>query len=280
MPDVTIVDHLAPLLEKPKGAVVDLWGVVHNGVAAFPEALDALTRFKAKGGRVVLLSNAPRPSGLVYLQLDRLGVPRNLYDAVVTSGDAARTALEAQGLGAVLHIGPERDRPLFDGLAMDLVETPESADLVVCTGLLDDDTETAETYRAQLEACQARGLTLVCANPDRIVMRGSKVIPCAGAVAKLYEALGGRVDWHGKPYPSVYDRSLAILGTLPAETIAIGDGIETDIPGANAQGIPAILVTGGVHAELWDDPPDGVRLGKVLDRHGLHVTAAIDRFRW
>lgn len=280
MSSLLIVEHLAPHLREAKGAVVDLWGVVHNGVAAFPDALDALARFRDVGGRIVLLSNAPRPFSVVHEQLDRLGVPRHLYDAVVTSGDATRSALEAGSARHVLHIGPARDLPLFEGLPLDLVANAGAADCAVCTGLVDDETETAETYRATLEACLARGLPLICANPDRIVQRGDRIIPCAGAVAKLYETMGGTVEWHGKPYPSVYDRALAVLGTAPGETIAIGDGIETDIPGANARGIPAVLVTGGVHAPLWGDPPEAARLSAVLDSHGLRVAAAIDRFRW
>lgn len=280
MSSVNIVAGLAPLLARAEGAIVDLWGVVHNGVAAFPEALDALARFRLQGGRVVLLSNAPRPFGVVLLQLDRLGVPRDLYDAVVTSGDATRAALEASPARRVLHIGPSRDLPLFEGLPMELAGGAHDADLAVCTGLVDDETETAQDYRPMLQHCLERGLRLLCANPDRIVQRGSHIIPCAGAVAKLYEEMGGTVEWHGKPYPSVYDRALAILDTARDRTLAIGDGIETDVPGANAQGIPVALVTGGVHARLWGDPPDAARLGAVLADHGLHVAAAIDRFRW
>lgn len=276
-----LITNAAPLLGPARGAIVDLWGVMHNGVAAFPEAVDALARFRAgRDARVVMLSNAPRPSPVVRLQLDKFGVPPSVYDAIVTSGDAARQSLEARPGLAVFHIGPERDMPLFEGLKLDLVSGLAEADAVVCSGLRDDERETAEDYRPLLEAALARGLPLVCANPDRIVARGARTIPCAGAVARLYETMGGTVEWHGKPYPSVYGRSLELLGTDPAETIAIGDGIETDIPGANAQGIPALLVTGGVHAPLWGDPADAGRLSAALTDHGLHVAGAIDRLRW
>lgn len=278
---VLLLDHAAPLLTEAKGAIVDLWGVVHNGVAAFPASLDALARFRdGRTSRVVLVSNAPRPRHVVFAQLDRLGVPRSLYDAVVTSGDATRESLAARPGARIRHIGPDRDLPLFEGLDLQLVPTVGAADLVVCTGLLDDETETAEDYRAELEAAKALNLTLVCANPDRIVARGDRIIPCSGALAWAYHDLGGTVEWHGKPHASVYHRALDLLGTAPDQTIAIGDGIETDIPGANRQGIPALLVTGGVHADLWGDPPDEHRLRQVLDDHGLKVAAAIDRLRW
>lgn len=276
-----LLDHAAPLLTEAKGAIVDLWGVVHNGVAAFPASLDALARFReGRAAPVVLVSNAPRPQQLVYQQLDRLGVPRGLYDAVVTSGDAARDALAGRAGARVRHIGPHRDLPLFDGLDLRLVADMAAADLVVCTGLLDDEVETADDYRDELEAARALGLTMVCANPDRIAARGNKIILCAGALARAYEAMGGTVEWHGKPHAAVYHRALDLLGTAPDQTIVIGDGIETDIPGANRQGIPALLVTGGVHADLWGDPPDEARLRQVLDEHGLKVAAAIDRLRW
>jgi len=276
-----LLDHAAPLLTEAKGAIVDLWGVVHNGVAAFPASLDALARFReGRAAPVVLVSNAPRPQQLVYQQLDRLGVPRGLYDAVVTSGDAARDSLAGRAGARVRHIGPPRDLPLFDGLDLRLVADMAAADLVVCTGLLDDEVETADDYRDELEAARALGLTMVCANPDRIAARGSKIILCAGALARAYEAMGGTVEWHGKPHAAVYHRALDLLGTAPDQTIVIGDGIETDIPGANRQGIPALLVTGGVHADLWGDPPDAARLRQVLDEHGLKVAAAIDRLRW
>lgn len=276
-----LVAHAGPVIAQARGAIVDLWGVMHNGVAAFPEAVEALTRFRAgrKAG-VVLLSNAPRPSPVVRQQLDRLGVPPSVYDAIVTSGDATRLALAERRGAAVRHIGPARDLPLFEGLDLSLVPDLRDADVLVCSGLLDDETETAEDYRALLDQARARGLTLVCANPDRIVARGARTIPCAGAIAALYRDMGGQVEWHGKPYDSVYDRSLTLLGTAPEETIAIGDGIETDIPGANRRGIPALLITGGVHAPLWGDPPDATRLGAVLNDHGLSVEAAIDRLRW
>ena len=280
MSESVLIAHAAPLFARARGAIVDLWGVVHNGVAAFPEALDALDRFRRAGGRVVLLSNAPRPSSVVLHQLDRLGVPRALYDAVITSGDATRDSLAERPGARLFHIGPARDLPLFEGLDAEMCESAESAELLVCTGLLDDETETAEDYRPVLERGLAAGLPLVCANPDRIVKRGEKVIPCAGAVARLYAEMGGAVEWHGKPHPSVYGRSLALLGTDRSETLAVGDGIETDIPGANTQDIPALLITGGVHAPLWGDPPDAGLLAAELATHGLRVDGAMDRLRW
>ncbi|MFA5122737.1 TIGR01459 family HAD-type hydrolase [Zavarzinia sp.] len=281
LPDVNLVGHAGPLLAAARGAVVDLWGVMHNGIAAFPDAVDALARFRdGRRAGVVMLSNAPRPSAVVRLQLDRLGVPRELYDFIVTSGDVTRDALAAAGYRHLWHVGPERDLPIYEGLNVTLTDDLDAAEALVCTGLVDDERETAEDYRPLLEAALSRGLALVCANPDRIVKRGADVIPCAGAVAALYEEMGGTVEWHGKPYPSVYSRSLGLLGTAPGETLAVGDGIETDIPGANAQNIPALLVTGGVHASIWGDPPDPARLTAALAERQLSVAAAIDRLRW
>lgn len=276
----TLLSHAAPLFEDADGAIVDLWGVVHNGVAAFPAALQALDRFKRRGGRVILLSNAPRPSDVVIAQLDRLGVDRALYDGIVTSGDSARAAIAARAGARLYHIGPPRDLPLFEDLDVERVTGMAKAEAIVCSGLLDDETETAEDYRAVLSEALEAGLPLVCANPDRIVARGERVIPCAGAIARLYADMGGAVEWHGKPHGLVYDLTLERLGTAPDRTLAVGDGIETDIPGANAQGIPALLVTGGVHADLWGDPADPERLAAQLDAHGLHVAGAIDRLRW
>ncbi len=176
------IDRFAALAPGYDAVLSDVWGVVHNGVAATPAACDALTRFRAQGGTVMLITNAPRPGAVVVKFLDRLGVPRGAYDGIVSSGDVTRTVMAARPGNKVLHIGPERDLPIFDGLGLDFVPLAE-ADYAVCTGLRDDETETAENYRDELAAMRARGLFMVCGNPDLVVERGDKLVPCAGAVA-------------------------------------------------------------------------------------------------
>src|SRR5262249_36895946 len=186
------VDHFAALASDYDVVLCDVWGVVHNGIAAYPEAGDALTRFRRSGGTVVLVSNSPRPGVPVTQQLDQLGVVRTAYDGVVTSGDVTRGVLGERPGATVFPIGPARHLPIFDGLAIRFTSL-EVADCVVCSGLFNDDTETAEDYRELLGRLRARGLLMVCANPDVVVERGDHLVYCAGAIADLYRSLGGEV---------------------------------------------------------------------------------------
>lgn len=231
----------------------DVWGVLHNGVAAFPAAVDALQRFRAGGGRVLLVSNAPRPQGVIAGQLDRLQVPADAYDGILTSGDVARSMIAARGPAPLRHIGPERDLSLFDGLACRLVPL-QQADYIVCTGLFDDERETAADYAAELAAAHARGLPMICANPDLVVDRGGRSIPCAGVIGQAYEALGGVVSYPGKPYGPIYAAALAMAASQTAtpaplgRTLAVGDAMRTDIAGAKGAGIAALMVLEGIHA--------------------------------
>jgi len=185
--------------------LVDIWGVMHNGHRAFPRAIAATRAFRARGGIVVLLSNSPRPSPSVQEQLRRLGVPDDAYDATVTSGDLTRHELDKHKGAIVFHLGPERDLPIFQGLAVKLGR-PEQAELVVCSGLLDDETETPDDYIGLLRTLAARKLPMICANPDHLVERGDRLVYCAGALAALYEQEGGRVIYAGKPYQYRYCR--------------------------------------------------------------------------
>lgn len=250
---VAPVAGLSRLAGRYDAVLCDVWGVIHNGVEAHRAAADALLRFRERGV-VILVSNAPRPGAVVLPHLDSLGVPRGAYDGILTSGDLARQIL-VEGAGqAVHHLGPERDRPLFEGLATRFAPI-EAADIVICTGLVDDERETAEDYRGRLEAMRARDLPMVCANPDIVVERGGQLIPCAGALAALYEEMGGSVFYTGKPHRPIYEAALERVAAAagrpidPARVLAIGDAIRTDIAGAAAFGLDALLIARGIHAE-------------------------------
>jgi HAD superfamily hydrolase (TIGR01459 family) len=245
----------------------DLWGCLHDGVRAFPAAVAALERFRGRGGRVVLLTNSPRPAADVARQLEMLGAPRSSWDAIVSSGDAAQAAMAAGQFGRrVYHIGPERDLGFFDhpdGRPIDVERVPlEDADGIVCTGLFDDRTETPEDYRATILHGKTRGLKLLCANPDIVVDVGDRRIFCAGAIAAAYVAAGGRSYYFGKPHPPIYGLARARLRELvgfevpPDEVLAVGDGIATDIEGAMGENLDALFVTGGLAAEETGTTPE------------------------
>lgn len=290
-----IIARLADISHRYDALFCDLWGCLHNGVAPYPEAVAALAAFKARGGRVILLTNAPRPEGTVAAGLDRMGVPRAVWDAIVTSGDAAQAALVTGAVGRrVWHLGPRKDAPFFEELAPWLAgqRAPErvpfeEAEGIVCTGLFDDLTETPEDYRGRLLAAKARGMKLLCANPDIVVDWGDRRLYCAGALAKLYEELGGESLYFGKPHPPIYDlarRRLAALGGLPPDDriLAIGDGIATDVAGGLAEGLDTLFITGGIAAEAFGpDPerPDEARLRAWLAERQLTPTAAMGRLR-
>lgn len=265
----------------------DVWGVVHDGIAAFPAACEALTKFRAAGGRVVLLTNAPRPSEPIREQLAALGVPDAAWDDVLTSGDVTREILMARPERAILHLGPTRDLSLYDGLPIVLVDD-DRAEAVVATGLLDDAVETPDDYRVRLAALARRRLPLVCANPDIVVDRGAKRVWCAGALARVYEELGGEAILVGKPYPPVYEEArlrLADLCGRPFDrlrVLAVGDALATDIRGACGQRLDVLFVTGGIHATEFGPPdaPDPKRVEMRLMDEDLAVTAIIPRLAW
>jgi HAD superfamily hydrolase (TIGR01459 family) len=265
----------------------DVWGVIHNGVAAFPEACDALARFRAGGGRVVLITNAPRPGAVVVKLLDRLAVPREAYDAIVSSGDVTRAVMVGRPGKSVLHIGPERDLPIFDGLGLHFVSL-EQADYVVCTGLGDDEVETPENYRELLGRMRTRGLFMLCGNPDLVVERGERLVYCAGAIADLYGEMGGEVLYAGKPYRPIYDQALdqvaGLNGRRPAldRVLAIGDSVRTDLKGANDLGVDCLFVTAGIHAEELGSrhDPDVTALAKIFADAGIAPKAVTRRLLW
>ena len=279
-----LIEHFGPLARDYEALLCDVWGVVHNGLAAFPETCTALEQFRQDGGSVVLISNAPRPGAGVIRMLDRLGVARSAYDRIVTSGDVTREFV-ARRAGYVYHLGPERDRGIFSGL--DIQFGPiETAEYVVCTGLFDDETEGPEDYRPLFAQMQARNLLMLCANPDLLVERGERLVYCAGALAELYGSLGGNVLYAGKPHRPIYDEALAaieaIRGTRARRVLAIGDSVRTDLTGAFALGLDCLFVTGGIHAEELGprDNPDLVRLGEIFAAANVRARAVMRRLIW
>lgn len=276
---------LSALADRYDVILCDVWGVLHNGERAWPQASDALTRFREKGGTVVLVSNAPRPSLGVVPQLDQFGVPRSAWDGFVSSGDMTRSLLEASGARKVHHIGPDRDFGLFDDLSIARVGADE-AEIAVVTGLHDDENETPEDYREALEKLKAHNVRVVCANPDRVVERGGAIVWCAGAIADLYEELGGKVEWLGKPYPAIYERALEIAASIRGSTsdksrvIGIGDAVRTDLAGANAIGVDCLFMTGGIHGPDLGHPPAPAVFTELLAQATRPPVGWAQRLTW
>jgi HAD superfamily hydrolase (TIGR01459 family) len=253
MTTLRFVEHLRDLVAGVDVVLSDIWGVVHNGLASFPEACEALHTFRARGGAVILITNAPRPADSVQRQLRKLGVADDIYDSIVSSGDLTRNFVTSRLGQSMYWIGPERDNSIYRGLDAKFAPL-EQADYIVCTGPFDDETESAEDSREMMMQALARKLTLVCANPDIVVERGDRLIYCAGAIAELYRELGGDVVFYGKPHRPIYDQAIALakakLGTETplSRVLAIGDSVRTDLAGAHSYGIDCLFVTRGIHA--------------------------------
>ncbi|MDH3739337.1 MAG: TIGR01459 family HAD-type hydrolase [Alphaproteobacteria bacterium] len=287
-----LVPGVAPLVAQYDAFVVDLWGTLHNGIEPLPGALDCCARLKAAGKSIALLSNAPFRVDVVVSVIDRIGVPRELYDCVLSSGEMAWRAVAERSdpwhaaLGhRVAFIGNDRHRSMLDNPLLEEVEKMVDADFVMCTGPRQA-TDTIEDYRAELQAAASRSLPMVCANPDREVIRGEAREICAGAIAQHYEIeFSGNVAWHGKPFPPVFDEVLRILDTPPrARVLMVGDGIHTDIAGAAAADLDGLLICGGIHAAALgitpgDDPAPTV-LKAFLDEHDQSPRYASARLRW
>ena len=265
-----IIAELNDLGARYDAVFCDLWGCLHNGERPFPAAVAALQRFRAGGGTVVLLTNSPRPRPSVVAQLDGMGVPRDCWDEVVTSGDAAQFGLLSGAVGRrVYHIGAAKDESFFTDFAPDLAEYAaaqemihrvplQEAEGVVCTGLRDDLVETPDDYRAELLLARTLGLPMLCANPDIVVDWGDKRLWCAGALARDYEAAGGRALYFGKPHPPIYDlarRRLAALREGDPQILCIGDGINTDIQGGMGEELDTLFITGGIDAAAFGAEP-------------------------
>ncbi|POF34684.1 TIGR01459 family HAD-type hydrolase [Roseibium marinum] len=284
-----LTDGLRTLAPSYKGILCDVWGVLHNGVAAFEEAHKALATYREEtGGKVVLITNAPRPAKQVGEMLASLGVPAQAYDSIVTSGDVTRDVLMAQGGKTLLHIGPNRDQPLYWDLEATFTSNDEEAEAISCTGLADDETETPDDYRERLQKLADRNLPMICANPDIVVERGDRLVWCAGALARLYEDLGGDVTILGKPHAPIYQAAMKRFETLGGEKIgkkdvlAIGDGLPTDIRGAVSQDIDVLFITAGIHASDFgpSDAPDEQLIRRRLTEEGLRARAALPRLWW
>jgi HAD superfamily hydrolase (TIGR01459 family) len=281
---VPIHDHFEPIASSYQALLCDIWGVLHNGVAAYDGIVETLTRFRASGGRVLLLSNAPRPGAGIPAQLERMGIPREAYDDVLTSGDATHASITTGKFGQTFwHMGPERDWLLFDGLPLTQAEQ-SVAEFVLCTGLFDDDTETPDDYSELLTQLKERDLDLVCANPDIVVDRGERRVYCGGAIAAEYTKIGGRSHYFGKPHAPIYDLARARLSDLSdTQILAVGDGLLTDIKGANDQGIDALFVTGGIAHERCGptvDNPQSDLVTKVLAETDGKAIGAMARLIW
>jgi HAD superfamily hydrolase (TIGR01459 family) len=282
------IEHIEPLARDYDVLLCDIWGVVHNGVAAFPEACDALTRFRLGGGTVILVTNAPRASDAVIRILDRMNVSKQVYDAITSSGDVTRGIVAQRPGERMFHLGPERDHSIFDGLDVTFAAV-ENADYVVCSGLFDDTIETPDNYREMLAAMRGRALFMVCANPDVVVERGDTLVYCAGALADAYAALGGEVLYCGKPHAPIYDKALTTAaslrgGKIPGRdrVLAIGDSVRTDLKGAAAFGLDVMFVTSGLHAEHYGsrEAPDLAALNKVFAAAGVAPKAVTSGLRW
>jgi HAD superfamily hydrolase (TIGR01459 family) len=281
------IDRFSSIAAGYDVVLCDVWGVLHAGVSAYPGAYTALARYRAAGGTAMLLTNAPRPGGTVSRLLDTLGLPRNAYDGIVSSGDVTRELLRERNGQKLFHLGPPRDLPIFENIDAPFASF-EDADYVVCSGLFNDEVETAEDYRGLLQQMRERSLTMICANPDVVVERGDKLVYCAGAVADLYAALGGEVIYAGKPYAPIYTRALQQAEKLRgapvalARVLAIGDSLRTDVKGAAALGIDCLFVTAGIHAEELghrDDPrPDA--LARIFTAEDVRPAAVTKRLEW
>ena len=241
------------LAERYDGAILDLWGVLHDGERPIAGAVDCLAHLRESNWQLVLLSNAPRRAASVADQVAGFGIPAHAYDGIVTSGDLTRAALSKpdawhQSLGPTFyHLGPERDWGLLDGLRYHLVPSPGDCDFILNTGLFDDESETEADYAEMLAEAKSRDIPMICANPDRVVLRGDRRIPCAGAVAAAYEAIGGAVRYHGKPDAGAYDACQLLMPGIPKRRLlAVGDSLKTDIAGASQSGIDSVFVFSGI----------------------------------
>ena len=293
-----LIPSLAAVADRYDAVFCDLWGCLHNGVAAFPAAVAALQAARGRGVKVVLVTNAPRPKSSVEAQLRRLGVPADAWDEIATSGDAAQMGLVSGAVGRRVHaIGAPKDEPFYTDFAPDIAalaaDRPpvqrvglDAAEGLVVTGLRDDLTETPEDYRAELLRAKVLGLPMLCANPDIVVDMGGKRLWCAGALAQAYEAMGGRTLYFGKPHPPIYDlarrRLAALTGRDDAQVLCIGDGIGTDIQGGIGEGLDTLFVTGGIDAAAFGpDPalPDRQKLEPWLAARRLSPSYAIGHLR-
>lgn len=283
-----LVAGLAELAPRYDVILSDIWGVLHNGIESYPAAGEALTKFREKGGTVVLITNAPRPAIDVVKLLDNLKVMRTAWDGIVTSGDVTRAMLEAEGKAPFFWLGPARDEPIFDGLAAPRVPLKDAKNFV-CTGLLDDDVEGPDDYADMLAEARAHDVTFICANPDLVVERGGRLVYCAGALAQAYEKLGGKTIYAGKPFAPIYQEALSIAASVRGgpvaldRVLAIGDAIRTDVAGAKALGVDCLFCARGIHTHelgLDEKPLHGEALARFLSALDHHPDYAMEMLGW
>jgi HAD superfamily hydrolase (TIGR01459 family) len=283
---IPVLDSISPFARRYDAWLADIWGVMHNGLKPFPNAVEACRVFREGGGTVVLISNAPRPRETVAEQLRQVGVPDDCWDGIATSGDVTRTLIAGYAGHGVFHLGPERDLPIFEDMNVRLTGLGE-ASAVICSGLRDDEVETPDDYAVLLGEMREHNLPMVCANPDIMVERGDRLVYCAGALAESYAKLGGEVIYAGKPYAPIYDLAFDLVreirgSALPRHRIvAIGDGIRTDIAGAAAQEIDSVFVASAVHldgdarAQLSSST-----LARLFGSNGARPVAALAELAW
>jgi HAD superfamily hydrolase (TIGR01459 family) len=285
---IRLIHGLGDIADDFDVLLCDIWGVIHDGVTADQKACAALARWTSTRGPVVLISNSPRPAPEVVAQLDDLRVPRAAWSDIVTSGDATRALLAARAPGPAFRIGPNRDAPLYEGLGLGFSPLEDAA-FIACTGPNDDEVETPEDYRDILTRAAERGLQMICANPDIVVQRGDRLIYCGGALAQLYGALGGAAIMAGKPHAPIYDlaldRARALMeGPLTMDRVlAIGDGMATDVAGANAAGLDVLFIAKGVHAGpglFKHGRLDAPAVTRLLAGEGLQAKFALASLLW
>jgi HAD superfamily hydrolase (TIGR01459 family) len=278
---------LSEIANRYDAFLCDVWGVVHNGLEAHPSAVEALVNFRKGGGRVVFITNAPRPSPPIVDMLDRLGVPRDAFDAIVSSGDTTRAMIAPYRGRVIHHFGPfEIDDGLYEGLG--IIRGPaDIAEAVVVTDMPDDD-DTPDMYEADIELWLQRGLPLICANPDKVVEVGDKLVYCGGAIADIYAERGGEVLMAGKPYRPIYEvargmaEKAAGRAIAPARLLAIGDSVRTDATGAAAFGVDLLFITGSIHAGDIDAfgaaDPEAIR--RLVAPSGARLAGFMPRLAW
>jgi HAD superfamily hydrolase (TIGR01459 family) len=282
-----VIDSLAAIAGGYDLVFSDVWGVLHNGMKAHPAACEALVNIRKAGVPVILITNAPRQAPVVVGQLDRLGVPRAAYDAIVTSGDISRDYIRTRPGEPIHHVGPRRDLVVFEGLDTRLVDIEDAA-YVVCTGLVDDRTETPDDYQERLARMKARDLFFLCGNPDKVVEVGHDLIFCAGAIGDRYQSIGGEVLYAGKPYEPAYDACFRYAERITgrpadrARVLAIGDAMRTDVAGAVRMGFDCLFLAEGIHAEGLLGPagilPDG--LSALIRETGQHPRFVMRKLAW
>jgi HAD superfamily hydrolase (TIGR01459 family) len=275
-----LISGLSEIAAEHDALICDVWGVIHDGQRHHPAAADALRRFRENHGPVVLLTNAPRVPEEVAAQCRSYGLPDDCYDAIVSSGGAARDELARRSATRTLplyYIGPDRDLPMIEGLDIRRADI-QDAEVALAIGLVDDMTETPADYTARLEAMRKKGLTMLCANPDLVVHRGSRLVYCAGSLAQAYEQMGGDVIYYGKPHLPVYAAALAAAGN-PKRPLAVGDGLLTDIKGANAAKLPVLFIADGVHGEDIE-PYTAAHLESLFARFGAHAQTVTRALKW